>query len=227
MKTNAHDLALRDPAAAALFGLIPETDFGSDYGSDFGADFGADFGDDDYGADFGDDDYGADAPAPNQQQLMALWNQRHKLRARGQHRTLLLDPNRGSATKVEKYILALSDTVDIGTMVTLSLEASPDCTFRPQRFTMTVPTPNFFLIADIKMANVSVNIGPGSIDAFQFNPNGVGQHMDLPTLTPANRARVTGNYTGFGGGFSTSPPTKYLLSATFIGPSSLAGGSAV
>lgn len=221
MRPNARELALRDPAMAALMGVIPSADFGAEFGDDEEEDYGAEFGDDD------DDDYGAAAiqlkSMPSNSQLQQMWKAKAVSARRRRHRTLLLNPNRGSAVKIEKYILSLSDEITIGTGSAVSLESSPDCTFRPQRFTMVVPTPGFVTITDIKMANVSINIGSGLIDAFQFNANGVGQQMDLPTLTPANRARVTGAYTGFLGGFPDD--TVFLLSATFIGPSSLAGGT--
>lgn len=136
-----------------------------------------------------------------------------------------LDPNRGSGIKVERYVFSLSQTLAIGTPVALALTGSPDCTFRPQRLTMVVPTPSFVTVAEIKMANVGIMIGPGQLDAFQFNANGVGQSMDMPTLTPANRATILGNYTGFAGGFPAA--SAYLLSATFIGPSTLAGGAGI
>jgi len=225
MRPNARQLAMRDPAAAALFGFNSSDDFGAEFGDDAGAEFGdelgAEFGDD-YGAEFG----GPPARAPNQAQLMALWNARRAKYQHARRREMLLDPNRGSAAKIEQYVFALSQDVLIGTAGVVNLDSSPDCTFRPQRLTIVVPTPGFMTISDIKMANVSVQIGPGQIDAFQFNSNGVGQRMDLPTLTPANRARISGVYTGFTGGFPvTSPPFRFTVSATFIGPASLAGGA--
>jgi hypothetical protein len=210
---------MRDPAAAALFGLGAEDDFGAEFGDDAGAEFG----DDDYGAEFG----GGPPAAPSQAQLMSLWNARKAKYGHARRRELLLDPNRGSAAKIEQYVFPLSQNVIIGVASGVILDGAPDCTFRPQRLTLVVPTPGFMTISDIKMANVSVSIGPGQIDAFQFNSNGVGQRMDLPTLTPANRARISGDYTGFSGGFPVlSPPSfSYLVSATFIGPASLAGGA--
>lgn len=221
---------MRDPALAALMGV-------ASLGSDFGAEFGADFGDDDVGDemcgddDFGDDDYGADfgathaARPPSSAALARMWQNRRMQAARANRRSLKLDPNRGSALKVERYIFTLSQNLTIGTPVALSLTGSPDCTFRPQRLTMVVPTPSFVTVAEIKMANVGIMIGPGQLDAFQFNANGVGQQMDMPTLTPANRATILGNYTGFAGGFPAA--STYLLAATFIGPSTLAGGAAI
>lgn len=231
MRPNSKQLAMRDPALAALMGVVAlGTDFGSDYGAEFGEpdDWGAEFGDDDYGDDdLGDDDIGAIARRrpPSSQQLVRLWAAKAAMAQRGRRRTQLLDPNRGSGLKVERYVFPLSQAVTIGTASALAITGSPDCTFRPQRFTMVVPTAGFITITEIKMANVGISIGPGLIDAFQFNSNGVGQMMDMPTLTPANRATILGNYTGFLGGFSNG--TVFTVSATFVGPSALAGGASI
>lgn len=228
MRPNSKQLAMRDPALAALMGVDA-----------LGADFGAEFGDDDYGdelgAEFGDpdaddvgDDYGAEfglaRRPPSAQQLAAMWRSRQKRAAVANRRVRLLDPNRGSGLKVERYIMSLAQTLTIGAAAAVALQGQPDCTFRPQRLTVIVPTPSFVILDQIRMANVSIMIGPGAVDAFQFNANGVGQQMDMPTLTPANRATLTGTYTGFAGGFPVGP---YLLSASFIGPANLAGGSAI
>lgn len=224
MRPNSKQLAMRDPALAALMGVGA---LGADFGED---DYGADFGDDDLGEDdLGEDDYGADfgaaARPPSSQQLVRLWASRRAKVARGRRRVGLLDPNRGSSMKVERYVFSLSQVLTIGVAVAVTLQGSPDCTFRPQRLTIVVPTPSFVTVAEIKMANVGIMIGPGALDAFQFNANGVGQMMDMPTLTPANRATILGNYTGFAGGFPGA--SAFLLSSTFIGPSALAGGAAI
>src|SRR3954463_13288161 len=109
MRPNARQLAMRDPAMAALFGGIATAQIGTN-GSDFGGEFGADFGDDDYGdddagGDFGDD-YGADAPAPAA--LARLGKKVHMARQRGNKRRALLNPNADSALKVERYAFTLS-----------------------------------------------------------------------------------------------------------------------
>ncbi len=221
---------MRDPALAALLGLSAlETDFGMEFGDEDDDD---DI--DEYGAEFGDeDDMGArlklpgfrQLRPPSSQQLVANWQQRQARLMQARRRSAMLDPNRGSGLKVERYVFPLSQTITIGTAVALTLTGSPDCTFRPQRFTMVVPTAGFATITSIRMANVNVSIGPGTLDAFQFNSNGVGQSMDMPTLSPANRATINGNYTGFLGGFANG--TSFIMSASFVGPSSLAGGAGI
>ena len=84
---------------------------------------------------------------------------------------------------------------------------------------MNAPSPGFATITDIKVANVSALVG-GIEDAYGFNANAVGQHLDLPTLTPANRLTVSGQYTGLvPTGFTTA--TAYTFVASFRGPASI------
>lgn len=211
---------MRDVALAAAVGVIS--------GADFGGEFGTDFGDDDYGGDFGDD-YGADAPAAavatptvprfNPAQAAQLWVKHHRGQANTQRRASILDPNRGSNIKVERYSFNLNQNLVIGTASPVSITKSPDVTFRPQRTTVNAPTPGFVLIAEIKVANVSVTMGDAE-DAYNFSSLGVGQSLDMPTLTPSNRASVLGNYTGF------TPPgyvggSAYTLNVNFKGPASV------
>jgi len=224
MRPNAHQLAMRDPALAALMGVGA---LGADFG-DEDDEYGAEFGDDDLGDDE-DDEYGAEfgaaARPPSSQQLVRMWQHKRARQVRMRSRVMKLDPNRGSGLKVERYILSLSQALVIGVPAIINMQSTPDCTFRPQRLSVIVPTPQFVLLNVVRMANVEVIIGSGLVDAFQFNANGVGQAMDLPTLSPANRATLAGNYTGFAGGFPAAFP--YTLTASFIGPSALAGGAAI
>jgi hypothetical protein len=72
---------------------------------------------------------------------------------------------------------------------------------------------------EIKVANVSVTVG-GTQDAFDYSAIGVEQSLDMPTLSPANRATVLGNYTGF------VPPgyvalAAYTFCASFKGPAQI------
>lgn len=228
MKPNAHQLAMRDPALAALMGVgTLGADFGDDYdelsGEDMGAEFGDDEDEDDYGAEFGL--ALRSARPPSSQQLVRMWQKQRLKHAIQSRRVRKLDPNRGSGLKVERYILSLSQALVIGVAAAVNLQSTPDCTFRPQRMSIIVPTPQFVILTSVRMANVDIIIGNGFVDSFQFNANGVGQAMDLPTLTPANRATIQGNYTGFAGGFP--PAFAYTLTASFIGPSALAGGAAI
>lgn len=212
MRPNAKQLALRDPAAAVLLGAIAGADFGSepsDFGAEFGDDWGADFGSvfsptdfgEDFGADFGDD-FGAAAaaltvPKPTPQVMANMYVASMKKKAKTDKRKNLLEPNAGSAAKVERYSFAVSQAITIGTGVAMNVTGSPDVDIRPQRVVCNVPTPAFVFLSLIKVANVTVTVGPGVEDAFDYSAIAVGTMLDLPTLTPANRATVQGTYTGF------------------------------
>jgi len=235
MRPNANQLAMRDPALAALMGIVAiggtnfggdlarhsvhgESDFGDDYGAEFGDDMGAEFGDD-YGAEFGAA-AAPRSPRPSPQQLAALWNSHHQKKAHSAKRGALLEPNKGSDVKVERYAFSISQAITMGTAVALQLTGQPDTNIRPQRVTMNAPSPMFAFVSEIKVSNVSVTVGGGVEDAFNYGANGVGQSLDMPTLTPANRATVLGSYSGF------VPPgfvggSAVFFTATFKGPASI------
>lgn len=227
MKPNAAQLALRDPALAALMGVSAlGADFGEEFGDDDEDDYGAEFGDDDddWGAEFGARRPLRRLPPPSSQQLARMWQSRQMSLARKQRRVLMLDPNRGSGVKVERYTLALSQDLVIATAVALNLQQQPDTTFRPQEMVCNVPAPGFATITQIRMANVGILAG-GTLDAWNFGAGALKGRHDLPTLTPANRATITGNYTGFAAGYPVG--LAFTLSVSFTGPASLAGGAAI
>lgn len=218
---RAGSLVTRDRALASILGAI-----GPDFGSEFGDDFGdedevaGDFGDDD------DDDVGSDFGAAvkkrkSAQASLAKWNQMQMATAR---RTRVLAPNKNSQVDVEHYTFPLSEAITIGTLSVFSdLSSTPDTRFRPQRMTTNAPCPMFAFLSNIKASNVSANIGTGQEDAYTYNANAVGQSLDLPTLSPANRVSISGNYTGFiPPGFTNGLATYFTVS--FKGPSVLAGG---
>jgi hypothetical protein len=236
---NAHALAMRDPALAALVGAIQGADFGeetsSDFASEFAADFGTEFGDDMHG-DFGDDfmgDFGdaipvasaavAAIPKPTAQQALNLWRSHHVAKARGNARVRHLEPNAGSSRKIEKYMFPLPAVALLfGTITPIVSTSQPDTTFRPQRVLMNTPAPGFVALTEIKVSNISVTVGPGPSDAFFFNAGGVGVALDMPTLSPANRATVTGNSSVY------VPPgyvvgTNFPFSVAFVGIAEMAG----
>lgn len=235
---NASLLAARDPATLAVLGLVA-SNFGSQFAGEFGADdvgddYGVDFGDDydeddlaaSIGAEFGDDVGAAVArrvrakrPAANPAAI-AAWNKQRAMAAKTQRRASILEPNKGSAVKVERYSFPISQAIVIGTGVALALQGSPDVNIRPQRVTMNSPCQMFAFVAEIKVANVSVTVGGGFEDAFDYNAMGVGQSLDMPTLSPANRASVLGSYTGLvPGGMVVGFPTFFTVS--FKGPASV------
>lgn len=227
MRPNAKQLVLRDPALAALMGAIqPGSDFGSDFGEDFGDpddDYAGEFGDPDDDEDFGAE-FGLARRPPSSQRLAAMWKQGQLRRLRSNKRVMHLDPNRGSGVKVERYTLALNQQVAIGTAVALTLQQQPDTTFRPQDIVSNVPAPGFATATQIRMANVGVLAG-GLLDLWNINANALKGKMDLPTLSPANRATITGNYTGFAAGYPAA--LAFDISVSMTGPASLAGGSGI
>jgi hypothetical protein len=257
MGKDANELAMRDPAAAALFGVI-----GSDFGGDAYARSGGpeqplyigpepmlftggdatfsgiddsssyDMGFTDIGVDFGADiAFGADAPptaivatAASQHgatpQGRAIIAQHMQKQVHRNSRAMLLEPNKYSDLKVERYTFAVNATITaLGTAGALSGSNSPDVNFRPQRATTNVVSPGMVTFSDVRVANVSFTVG-GIIDAWQWNANAVGQHLDIPTLTPANKATFAGSYTGIVpsplSGTGTYP---FILS--FTGPASI------
>ncbi len=234
-RPNAHALAVReDRAFAALMGAHGgSSDFGKEYdrfvlqpkSSDFG--YTPEFAGDEDVLDFSDfgytPEFGADLPTsgevPPPHVAVALWQQHKRDGMRTNQRTQLLEPNRGSKVKVEKYCFGLNQALVIGTAASVSAERSPSASIRPQRVCVNAPTPAFGTFSDMKVANVSVILG-GSIDAFQWSAFGVGVALDMPTLSPSNSATVTGLYTGFvPPGFAGGFAFPYCIGLT--GPASI------
>jgi len=231
---NGRTLVNRDPAMAALMGAFAVSAIaaGGDFGTEGEFSFGDDYGDD---VGFGDDDVGFGAaahhhmahaaPKPTAAQAIAAYHKHHAQKSHGKRRQMLLDPNAGSDVKIERYSFSLSDTATFGTAaaMTSALSGAPDTDFRPQIVTMNAPFPGFAYIQNIKVANVSVTVGPGLEDAYNYSAASWGRSLDMPTLTPANRATVSGSYTAF------VPPgyvqgTTYTFGVNFKGPALLAGG---
>ena len=241
MRPNARTLALRDPALASLMGAIAGDDYGADFGDEYGlSDYGDDYGDeygDDYSYEFGDDygytpSFGAAAPlarhaavkvarpvAPPAAVAAKLWHKHRRSVAKTERRVNMLEPNRGSNVKVERYSFSVNAALVLGAPSAITASGQPDTNIRPQRCTMNAPAPGFIIVSEIKVANVSVTVG-GLGDAFEYNPLGVGMSLDMPTLSPANRATVLGNYSGFTPpGFT--PGAAFTFVASFKGPSSI------
>lgn len=196
---KSHSLAMRDPAIAALVGGLP-ADFGNDYGRSFG--FGADFGED----------------APTPQNMLAAWNEKQLTKQREK----ALYPNRGSSAKIQRYAFAINQDITLGTAVALSMTGKPETEFRPQRVTLNAPYFGFITIASLKVANVGVIVG-GTVDGTDFAYNGMDQELDVPTLTPANEVKATGDYTGTVPG-DLVPVAAYKVAMSFKGPATMAGG---
>jgi hypothetical protein len=245
---------MRDPAMAALMGAIPGPDFGQDYAEEYvhGIDapnpYDVDFGISVYDASanlglegaFGHHHFhgaggfghgfGLDAPPPTMAvkphpaEVAAAYANHSKMKLHTEHRETLLDPNRHSVTKVERYSFSLTNALVLNVASALAnMTLQPNTTLRPQRVVMNAPTVNFVTIASLLVANVNVFVG-GLEDAFTYSATAMGIMLDLPTLQPANRATVTGNYTGFvPPGFANNFAFTFIV--TLQGPSTIAGGS--
>lgn len=244
MRPSAQSLAMRDPALAAVMGALPGTDFGRDprsYGRGpvqraYGprpmpaprrqrqpADFGYGFGYD-YGAE------GAPVAAPvharggHHPEMVRAWHHHHQLMGHTAARAALLDPNENSLLKIERYSFSLTNSFTLGGAGTplVDMTLQPNTKIRPQRVVMNAPSPNFVLLSGLQVANVNAFVGDLE-DAFTYSALAQGVALDLPTLEPANRLTVSGNYTGFiPPGFATGFPFTFI--ATVQGPSTIAGG---
>jgi hypothetical protein len=106
-------------------------------------------------------------------------------------RQLMLEPNRDSDLKVERYGFGLSKEIVLGEPCEFSMQNSPDVNFRIQEATANAYCPGMFFIRDIRVANVCCIIG-GGIDAYAVKK----WVIDFPTLTPANRVTALVQYTG-------------------------------
>jgi hypothetical protein len=227
-------------------GAIDGADFGNEFafnGDEAGDEWGDDYGADDYGDDYGADDYGytpafngpspsaamahrrtlpvriARPIAPPPSVAAKLWAHQRRSQNVTHRRRALLEPNLGSKISVQRYSFSINAALVFGVASNLFASGQPDTNIRPQRVTMNAPSPGFVTINEIKVANVSVTVG-GIGDAFEYSPIGVGMTLDMPTLSPANRASVQGAYTGF------VPPgfvggAAFAFVTSFKGPASI------
>ncbi len=219
----------------ADFGSEPAADFGADFGYNDFSPVGSDSDFDPYatmGADFGSFEwageqalaaYGADfgaakvAAAPTAAQFLAMQKTISTLQAQMKakavkttQRASLLEPNKGSNIKVERYSFGLSQALVVGTAAAIVLAGNPSVDIRPQRICTNVPGPNYVYLTLIQVANVVVTVGTGVEDASDYANVAVATMLDLPTLSTQTPARVTGNYFGF------VPATYVVGAATFF-----------
>lgn len=215
MKTNSRTLATREPAIAALVGADGD-DFGGD--STFAGDY------DDMGYDFG---YSFAADITSMQpagsmaalpaaQVQSIVKQHLQSAAITASRERLIQPNKGSKTNIEGYEFAVNSALTLGTGAGFSDSNSPDVNLRTNRITSNVPSVGFCRYSDIKVANLSAIVG-GNVDAFSYSPLSNGHQMSLPLLTPSNKARVTGTYSGL----PIAGLTTYELDTGFSGPATM------
>jgi hypothetical protein len=128
---------------------------------------------------------------------MAIVEKHARETARTAQRESLLHPNKGSRTDIERYDFSLNQTPNLvlGTASTIAMSTQPAVTVRPQRCTFNAPSFGFVQISSILSANVNGLVG-GSLDAGAYSATAFGVHLDLPTLSPANKLSVNGSYSG-------------------------------
>lgn len=203
MKQNL--VSRMDPALRALMGLsVISAVLGDRRGVD--ADFGVDPG----------------ATPGSPQEMMSVWQKHREDSIRSGSRQALLEPNKGSAVRVEKYVFGLSQVLTLATAAPINQSLSPDCVIRSQRVTVNAPCPGFSTMTELKIANTSIIIG-GQIDAYEFAAHANGSELDMPTLSPANRALWQGQYSGL---LPTAVAT-YLTATPYIHTLSLKGPASV
>lgn len=142
-------------------------------------------------------------------------------------RGCLLEPNKDTSLDIERYTwgIAADQLIQFNGAghtppANLTGSGSPDCDFRPQRVTTNALSPGFVLLNTALIANVSYVVG-GTIDAWQLNSNAWDEDLDLPTITPANKARYSATYTGL-----VPPPFRFetwQFSLSFSGPATMTG----
>ena len=127
-------------------------------------------------------------------------------------------------TKVERYDFSMSQTFDFTVAGPTPFDPSQ---IEPAAVgddpaaarVLNSPQPGVFTLTAIQVANVNAMVG-GQTDAFIYGPQSQGVHLDLPTLTPANRLTVSGSWTGFAPTEYTTV-TNFPFCATFQGPATV------
>ena len=226
---GAEGTAHADPFTAASVSMQSYQP-GSDprQSSPYGADFGENFG---YGG------FGVDAPmvqapgghpappvaherpappAPHPHELARVWHEHHArqhhehLMAQHQmHRELLLDPNKYSRLKVERYSFTLLQAFTFGQNDDLNTTLQPACKMRPDRIVTNIPIPFMMEMDTLQVSNVNVLIGSGE-DAYVYNPQAQNVVLQLPTVEPAFRVTLTGYYTGvYPTGYQSGNPFNF------------------
>jgi hypothetical protein len=155
-------------------------------------------------------------PAPHPHEVARVWHEHHRrmhhehLMAQHQmHRELLLDPNKYSRLKVERYSFTLLQAFVFGTPDDLNTTLQPACKMRPDRIVTNIPIPFMMEMDTLQVSNVNVLIGSGE-DAWTYNPQAQNVVLQLPTVEPAFRVTLTGFYTGvYPSGYQNGNPFNF------------------
>ena len=220
------NLLMREPALAMIAGGMPA---GENFGFGYGYGYGHQHRHPAAGYGYG---YGVDAPMPmapapvhpaHAHHAHAAWQLQNP--SSTMSRTLLLDPNRDSIVKVERYSFSFSPSSNLvlGTASNIvPFTQQPSTSIKGQRVIMNAPVPGFVLISSLQVANVNVLVG-GTEDAYTYSAGAQGVVLDLPRLDPQNRATSAGAYTGvLPSGYTQGNSFQFII--TLQGPSTLAGG---
>lgn len=159
------------------------------------------------------------APLPPQNAMQRAWLAIQEQKGITHKRSLVLEPNRGSRLKIQRYNFNISETFVIGTEQGFQIALTPAVTFRPQRVTSNAPCENFVLLSQLQVSTVNAIIG-GLADAWQFNANGQGQELDLPTVGPEISVSIAGTYLGTATP-QFAPTQKYVFIVGINGPATL------
>jgi hypothetical protein len=214
------------------YGFGDEYGYGADeygYGDDYGYGYGAEEVDYGFGAARRRPRRPAPPPGHPAHAAMARAKAAHAMQARNPTstaaRTMLLDPNRDSTVKVERYSFSFSPSTNLvlGTASNIpTFTQNPSTSIKGQRVVMNAPVPGFILVSTLQVANVNVFVG-GTEDAFTYSAGAMGVMLDLPRLDPQNRATSAGAYTGvLPPGYTAGNSYQFII--TLQGPSTMAGG---
>jgi hypothetical protein len=208
------------------FGYSPMPQFNAGYGYGFGDEYGYGFG-----AHHAHHRHPAAHPAhpAHPAHAHAAAHAAHQMQLRNPTstaaRTMLLDPNRDSTVKVERYSFSFSPTTNLvlGTASNIpTFTQNPSTSIKGQRVVMNAPVAGFILVSTLQVANVNVFVG-GTEDAFTYSAGAQGVMLDLPRLDPQNRATSAGAYTGvLPPGYTAGNSYQFII--TLQGPSTMAGG---
>ena len=148
-----------------------------------------------------------------------------------EEREKILDPNRGSSTKVERYTFPLTTHKLIPSKEErFEVRGQPTVTFRPQQLLINIPKAGILFVEYILIANVNVMIGTSLPlrpddpledhleDAFSYHLDN-NHPLDLPTMSPANTCKIGFRYTG--DVLPSSMNVPHLLTTTFRGPATI------
>jgi hypothetical protein len=144
----------------------------------------------------------------------------HHREERSVHRELVLEPNKGSDVKIERYSFPLAQNLTLGTASALAMTGTPAVYIRSQRVMTNAPAYGFVFLTGINTGNVGALVGAVGEDAAGYNAGAFDAHLDLPTLAPGIPMVVTGSYTGFVPATYTSS-NAFLFTISFRGPSSM------